>query len=47
MRKVRFKETKIVRVPKDIEGGRQVQEVCREYGKLTVWINPPTDYSSD
>ena len=32
MRKARFKETEIVRVLKEVEGGRQVKEVCREYG---------------
>jgi len=32
MRKARFKETQIVRVLKEVEGGRQVKEVCREYG---------------
>ncbi len=32
MRKARFKETEIVRVLKELEGGRQVKEVCREYG---------------
>ncbi len=32
MRKARFKETEIVRVLKEVEGSRQVKEVCREYG---------------
>ena len=32
MRKVRFKETEIVRVLTEVEGGRQAKEVCREYG---------------
>ncbi len=32
MRKARFKETEIVRVLKEVEGGRQVKEVRREYG---------------
>ncbi len=32
MRKARFKETEIVRVLKEVEGGRLVKEVCREYG---------------
>ncbi len=32
MRKARFKETEIVRGPKEVEGGRLVKEVCREYG---------------
>ena len=32
MRKARFKDTEIVRVLKEVEGERQVKEVCREYG---------------
>ena len=35
MRKARLKETEIVRVLKEVEGGRQVKEVCREYGIST------------
>ena len=32
MRKSRFNESQIVKVLKEVEGGRQVLEVCREYG---------------
>lgn len=32
MRKSRYSETKIVRILKEVEGGRMVKEVCREYG---------------
>ena len=32
MRKSRFTETQIVKSLKEVEGGRQVKEVCREYG---------------
>ena len=32
MRKSRYSETKIVRIFKEVEGGRMVKEVCREYG---------------
>ena len=32
MRKRRFTEQQIIKVLKQIEGGRSVQDVCREYG---------------
>ena len=32
MRKTRFKETQIVKILKEGEGGRMVKDVCREYG---------------
>ena len=32
MRKSRFTETQIVKILKEVEGGRQAKEVCREYG---------------
>ena len=32
MRKSRVTETQIVKILKEVEGGRQVKEVCREYG---------------
>ena len=32
MRKRRFTEQQIIKVLKQVEGGRSVQDVCREYG---------------
>ena len=32
MKKSRYTEAQIIKVLKEIEGGRQVKEVCREYG---------------
>ena len=32
MRKRRFTEQQIIKVLKQLEGGRSVQDVCREYG---------------
>ena len=32
MKKSRYSESQIVKILKEVEGGRQVNEVCREYG---------------
>ena len=32
MHKSRYTETQIVRILKEVEGGREVKEICREYG---------------
>lgn len=32
MKRSRYTETQIVRILKEVEGGRMVKEVCREYG---------------
>jgi len=32
MKKTRYTETQIVRILKEVEGGRLVKEICREYG---------------
>lgn len=32
MKKSRFTETQIIKILKEVEGGRLVKEVCREYG---------------
>ena len=32
MKRSRFTENQIIRIHKEVEGGRTVKEVCREYG---------------
>jgi putative transposase len=32
MKRSKFTETQIIRILKEVEGGRTVKEVCREYG---------------
>lgn len=32
MKKSRYTETQIVKILKEVEAGKQVKEVCREYG---------------
>lgn len=32
MKKSRYTETQIVKILKEVEAGRKVNEVCREYG---------------
>lgn len=32
MKRSRFKETQIVRILKEVEGGRSVKDICREHG---------------
>jgi|TARA_B100001079_G_C16338897_1_gene482584 putative transposase len=32
MKKSRYSETQIIKVLKEVEAGRQVKDVCREYG---------------
>jgi len=32
VRKTRFKDTQIVKILKEVEGGRMVKDVCREHG---------------
>jgi putative transposase len=40
MKKSRYSETQIIKVLKEVEVGRRVKEVCREYG-----ISDATDYN--
>ena len=35
MKKIRYSESQIIKVLKEVEGGRTVKAVCREYG-ITV-----------
>ena len=45
MRKSRFKESEIVRVLKEVEGGRNVKDVCRELGiSEATYYNWKTKY---
>lgn len=55
MRKTKFSEHQIIKILKEVEGGRMVKDVCREHGipmprttignrSMVVW-KPPT--SSD
>ena len=32
MKKSRYTETQIVKILKEVEGGRLIKEICREYG---------------
>ena len=45
MKKSRFKETEIVAILKQVEGGRNVRDVCREYGiSETTYYNWKSKY---
>lgn len=45
MRKSRFKESEIVSVLKEVEGGRNIKDVCRELGiSETTYYNWKTKY---
>ena len=45
MRKRRFTEQQIIKVLKQVEGGRSVQDVCREYGvSLATYYNWKAKY---
>ena len=45
MKKARFTETQILRVLKEVEGGRHVKDVCRENGMSEatyyIYVLPP------
>lgn len=45
MKRSRFTESQIVRILKEVEGGRMVKEVCREYGMSdATYYNWKTKY---
>ena len=45
MKRSRFKETEIVTILKQVEGGRNVRDVCREYGiSETTYYNWKSKY---
>lgn len=45
MKRSRFKETEIVAILKQVEGGRNVRDVCREYGiSETTYYNWKSKY---
>lgn len=43
MKKSRYTESQIVKALKEVEGGRNVKDLCREMGILeaTYYCNPP------
>ena len=45
MKRSRFKETEIISILKQVEGGRNVRDVCREYGiSETTYYNWKSKY---
>jgi len=45
MKRSRFKETEIVSILKQVEGGRNIRDVCREYGiSETTYYNWKSKY---
>ncbi len=46
MKKRRFKETKIVSILKEYEGGREIKDICRELGiSTTTFYNWRKNYA--
>ena len=37
MKKSRYTETQIIKVLKEVEAGRQIKDVCREYSISEKW----------
>ena len=47
MKKSRYTEAQVIKVLKEVEGGRQVKEVCREYGiSDATYYNRKSKYGS-
>ena len=41
MKKSRYSETQIIKVLKEVEAGRQVKDVCREYSAYSGEVDQP------
>ncbi len=45
MKKTRYTESQIIKVLKEVEGGRMVKDVCREYGiSVSTYFNWKSKY---
>ena len=45
MKKTRYTESQIIKVLKEVEGGRMIKDVCREYGiSVSTYFNWKSKY---